>query len=210
MPSSIIRLQPDQTKAAAKVLSSAFSHDPLVSYFLPKAKPAQLKALRHISAALMRYCQDYETIYTTAGEPQGVAIWLPPAEAQFEFSQLTRFLTSGLLAMPFYLPWQRLLTGMGLLFQELAAQQSREPHWYLAMLGVETRCQGQGIGGALLQPVLQRADQEGLPCYLETSTEAAVRFYQRQGFVVEDHREITPGLPYWKMKRAPLAQSNYS
>jgi ribosomal protein S18 acetylase RimI-like enzyme len=54
-------------------------------------------------------------------------------------------------------------------------------HWYLWVLGAEPRCQGQGIGGRLLEPVLGQADRDGLPCYLENETERNVAFYQRHG-----------------------------
>lgn len=207
MNEPIVQLHPSQTKLAAKVLSSAFSDDPLVAYFLPTEKPAQLKSLRYFSAAMIRYSEVYENIYTTAGMPKGVAIWLPPIESSFQFSQISRLFMSGLLGIPFQVRWERFITGIGLFLQGLGEQQTREPHWYLAMLGVDASHQGQGIGSALLQPILQRADEEEMPCYLETSTAAAVRFYQRHGFGVEDCREIVPGLSYWKMKRAPLAAS---
>jgi ribosomal protein S18 acetylase RimI-like enzyme len=210
MNEHIVQLHPSQVKLAAKVLSSAFSNDPFVAYFLPSEKPAQLKSLRYFSAAMIRYSEVYESIYTTAGKPKGVAIWLPPVESGFQFSQISRLLMSGLLGIPFQIRWERFMTGIGLFFQGLGEQQMREPHWYLAMLGVDAGYQGQGIGSALLQPILQRADQEEMPCYLETSTAAAVRFYQRHGFAVEEYQEIVPGLPYWKMKRAPLVQSPYS
>ncbi len=82
------------------------------------------------------------------------------------------------------------------------------PHWYLWALGVAPERQGQGIGGALLAPILARADAEGLPCYLETQTEANVAFYARRGFEVLAADEL-PGqpvsVPMWYMAREPRA-----
>jgi GNAT superfamily N-acetyltransferase len=46
-----------------------------------------------------------------------------------------------------------------------------DPHWYPVVLGVGPACQGQGIGSALIQPVLKRADADGVPCYLEAVTD---------------------------------------
>jgi ribosomal protein S18 acetylase RimI-like enzyme len=71
------------------------------------------------------------------------------------------------------------------------------------LLGVAPGYQNQGIGAALLQPVLQRADRDRTLCYLETSTDAAVRFYQRQGFEIVHTRQIGKSLPYWILKRCP-------
>ncbi len=59
-----------------------------------------------------------------------------------------------------------------------------EPHWYLATLGTAVEQQGKGVGGALLRPVLEHCDAEGLPCYLESSKERNVPFYRRHGFEV--------------------------
>ena len=55
---------------------------------------------------------------------------------------------------------------------------------YLWVMGVDPACQGRGVGGRLLQPVLARADEQGLPCYLETGSERNVAFYERRGFRV--------------------------
>nr|WP_231510290.1 GNAT family N-acetyltransferase [Fischerella sp. PCC 9605] len=79
-----------------------------------------------------------------------------------------------------------------------------QPHYYLEMLGVAPAYQGQGIGSLLLQPVLKQADTEGLPCYLQTTTEKAVRFYQKHGFEVLRTVELPKGgSQLWTMKRSP-------
>ena len=58
--------------------------------------------------------------------------------------------------------WQRIAEG----------KHPREPHWYLALLGVDPALQGRGFGPHLMQPVLDRCDSDRLPAYLETDTEA--------------------------------------
>jgi ribosomal protein S18 acetylase RimI-like enzyme len=78
------------------------------------------------------------------------------------------------------------------------------PHWYLWALGVEPNCQGRGIGSRLILPVLTRADQDEVPCYLETESERNVAFYERRGSkVVSDG--YPPGLQIrmWTMWRDP-------
>lgn len=62
------------------------------------------------------------------------------------------------------------------------------------------------MGGALLTPIFQRADQEGLPCYLETFVSANVPFYEHRGFkVVEAGVEPQSQVAFWAMKREPHA-----
>ena len=57
----------------------------------------------------------------------------------------------------------------------------KEPHWYLGVLGTDPDHQGKGIGAALLAPVLERCDREGMPAYLESSKESNIPYYERFG-----------------------------
>jgi GNAT superfamily N-acetyltransferase len=71
-------------------------------------------------------------------------------------------------------------------------------HWYLSLLGTEPELKGHGHGAAVLAPVMTRAAEQGVPCYLETLAERNVAFYTKQGFdLVESGVEPTSGLPYW-------------
>jgi GNAT superfamily N-acetyltransferase len=91
-------------------------------------------------------------------------------------------------------------------FEHIHHQCMAGPHWYLALLGVSPRRQGQGIGRALLTPVLRRADREALPCYLETFVSENVPFYERRGFrVVDAGVEPQSRVAFWAMKREPHA-----
>ena len=79
----------------------------------------------------------------------------------------------------------------------------REPHWYLAVLGTDPQHQGKGHGSAVLEPVLDRCDLEGVPAYLESSKEANVPFYERHGFQVTDTHDFPKGPRIWLMWRDP-------
>ena len=43
----------------------------------------------------------------------------------------------------------------------------RQPHWYLAVLGIEPPRTGRGVGSALLAPVLQRCVRDAMAASLE-------------------------------------------
>jgi GNAT superfamily N-acetyltransferase len=74
------------------------------------------------------------------------------------------------------------------------------------LAGVEPARQRQGVGSALLAPVLERADLERLPCYLETLEAPNVLFYKQLGFaVVISDVEPRSGLRFWTMRRDPRA-----
>jgi ribosomal protein S18 acetylase RimI-like enzyme len=65
----------------------------------------------------------------------------------------------------------RALIGMRL--QEAVCKvHPREPHRYLCLLGTDPDKQGRGHGSAVLQPVLDRCEDDGLPANLESSKES--------------------------------------
>lgn len=67
------------------------------------------------------------------------------------------------------------------------AMAGREPHHEASVhnIGVDPAWQGNGIGRLLLRGLLERADAEGYPVYLEVRTDnaPAIGLYQAHGFV---------------------------
>lgn len=87
---------------------------------------------------------------------------------------------------------------------ERLARQIPEPNYYLSVLGVDPARQGQGIGSALMRPILDRCDQERLPASLATNLERNLRLYGRHGFRVVDEVNIPrTEIPTWLMRRDP-------
>ena len=76
--------------------------------------------------------------------------------------------------------------------------------WYLSILGVHPKFQGQGRGGDLVRPVLGLTDQTGVASYLETFTPRNMPFYERLGFrKIASFSEPVTGSDYWVMRRSP-------
>lgn len=203
MSTEVVCLKPAQFDAASEILANAFNNDPTFRYFAREQEQARINAIKLLAKTALRYSQPYNHIYTITHDLKGVAIWIPPGK--FPLNDF-RLLQLGLYALPFKLRLSRLrqMISLFLTIEEHHKQDMPQPHWYLFMLGISPAYQRQGIGSLLLQPILNQADKEGLPCYLETSTEGGVRFYQRLGFEVVR----TGGIPeknikFWTMKRSP-------
>ncbi|MGA5901050.1 GNAT family N-acetyltransferase [Streptomyces venetus] len=91
-----------------------------------------------------------------------------------------------------------------------AVHPSGRAHEYLWMIGVAPARQGEGLGTALIESVLDRCDREGLPAYLEASNARSRALYERLGFEpsgpVLDLPEGGPSMwPMWREPRAPKA-----
>jgi ribosomal protein S18 acetylase RimI-like enzyme len=95
------------------------------------------------------------------------------------------------------------LERLGVLGEAMMANHPHEPHWYLNVVSTIPEHQGRGLGTAVLQPVLERCDADGVRAYLESSNPRNLSLYRRNGFV--DAGEITlPGGPsLTKMWRDP-------
>lgn len=180
----------------ASTLARAFDDDPIMTWFFPdEAKRCQ--RLPRFMAALTRVSSlPHGHVYTTDGWT-GAALWNPPGTWQTSLlGQFRLFLPlAGLLGT-------RLPT-LARAFTLIERHHPREPHWYLLMLGTEPELQGRGIGSALMAPILERCDREGVPAYLESSKERNIPFYARHGFEVTSQMDLPGGPSMWPMWRDP-------
>jgi GNAT superfamily N-acetyltransferase len=86
----------------------------------------------------------------------------------------------------------------------MRSNRPTDPHFYLQGLGVDPPRQGEGLGSAVIGPVLRRCDANGNPAYLETAKDRNVGFYERHGFaVVGQARLPLAGPRMWFMRREP-------
>jgi len=96
----------------------------------------------------------------------------------------------------------RLPRALGVL-TAMERRHPREPHYYLPYIGVVAAAQGQGLGTALLKPLLDRCDREGLPAYLEASSPRNARLYARMGFAATEDIRPLGSPPMRLMLRKP-------
>ncbi len=183
------------------VLARAFQHDPLMNFLYPNSATLPDSPARFYQATL-RMGLAYGEVHTTP-IMEGVAVWISPGNADFGFGPLLRcgFVTAVLLAGLRSLGrFMRMANYMEKVNKPILAR----PHWHLMMIGIQPSRQGQGLGSTLLQPMLDRADAEEIPCMLESGNERNLPFYQRHGFEVAAHHQIPKGGPeVWVMVREP-------
>jgi GNAT superfamily N-acetyltransferase len=202
MPSmEVVPLAEAQLEDAGRALALAFQDDPLQSYVLPDPEQRVLRSPAHF-AALLRFGHLFGEVYTTTATPEGAAIWQPPGvEVTPE-----RAVSAGLDRLPAHIGADA-MERLGRVLDYLEASHRRDvppEHWYLMIVGVVPARQGQGVGRALLQPVLNRADSASLPCYLDTAQPRNLPFYQKLGFrVVAESVEPEGGLRLWTFRRDP-------
>ena len=201
---NVPKLEAAQHDAASQVLTRAFLDDPMVMYVVPDEE----RRKRHLPwffRLAAKYGQRFgrgET-YTTPNKVDAAAIWLPPGET---IASPMKMIQLGMLR-GFYKfgprSFMRFLSATNHL-EHFHKRDVPPDHWYLFVLGVDPSRQGQGVGSTIIQPVLERADKDRLPCYLETMKEINVDFYAKHGFEVVVDDTFPNGPRYWTMKREPI------
>jgi ribosomal protein S18 acetylase RimI-like enzyme len=184
---------PHDAAPLALPLARAFLDDPVTAWAHPR-ESTRLRRTARFFRGRMRALLPHE-LSAVAGDHEGAAIWSPPDAWQMGLREL-------LYDLPAFLSPRTPMVLRAM--QGVERRHPREPHYYLSILGVDPSRQGQGLGSALLRPMLRRCDEEAVGAYLETSTERNVRFYSRHGFRVREEVELPRGPRMWLMWRDPL------
>lgn len=186
----------DDVPRLAGALADAFTNDPVYTWLLPgrlRLKP-RLRAM--FEAEMEQYVlPNGGTVWTTPG-CDGAAIELPPGAWEMPKS------FTGKEALRWVRAFGSRLSLAMRVQRAMEERHLREPHFYVRTVGVRTALQGQGVGSALMQPTLKRADSAGLPTYIEASSERSAALYERLGFAHMDVLELPEGGPsVWLMRR---------
>ncbi len=196
-PIGVRRAVASDVEAMAAQLAKTFWDDPVAMHLMPNERRREAGLRSYFRTQMAADFLPFGGCYTTEGY-LGSAIWAPAGKP----------LATGLRAIATMLPvLPYVVTNLRntlKLLETVERLHPHEPHWYLASLGAAVEHQGQGVGTALMAPVLAHCDVEGLPAYLESSKERNVPFYERHGFaVVEEVVLPGHGPPIWTMWRAP-------
>ena len=183
---------------AVITLERAFASDPMFMWMFPDPRERS-RSLRLFLRVPLQYGLRYGHVTESSGG-MAVAIWLPPGR------EITAggMIRCGMLTMPFRVGFRPLarFAGADGVMGKLHKKFVPEPHWYLLIVGVDPELQGRGLGSALVKEGLARADESNSPCYLDTSEERNLAFYQRQGFAVVGTALLGKGgPPGWAMRR---------
>jgi ribosomal protein S18 acetylase RimI-like enzyme len=181
---------------AAETLAKAFVDDPVKLYLTGGRKLPIAKAMPFFETFLK--IQLHHAMVFATPHFEAVAIWAPPGEWKVPFRKIVQNAPTFLK-----LYGRRILTNV-LVLDTLEKRHPHEPHIYLEFIGTAPEHQGKGMGTQLIQPMVDRADNEGLGMYLESSKESNVAFYARFGFEVREVMQHRRGGPQqWLMWRDP-------
>jgi ribosomal protein S18 acetylase RimI-like enzyme len=187
------------TNWAGQVLGQAFLNDPMLNYVVGDKKNKEQLITWFVTCSF-RYGALFGQCFATS-DNDGILIMLPPDQTKMTMGKMYK---AGMLSAPFKLG----LTGFSN-FMTMADFTDKEhklaapsDHFYLFGMGVLPDKQGKGIGKQLMTKALQIADDNKMPCYLETQNKKNVSFYESFGFTVVSDKQLPKGgLQNWGMLR---------
>ena len=197
---SVHKATPAEHKRVVEVLVEAFYEDPFLGWVFPDRARRRDRLHGLFAFAGKNWWFDHDVTYTTEAGA-GAAVWVPPGEWLVSIPEQLRSMPAfvralGLKDMP------RALRA----FNKMESEHPHEPpSFYLPVIGVHPDWQGKGVGSALLKPMLERCDREGIPAYLEATSERNLACYQRHGFVARDEIRVGDSPPLVPMWREPAA-----
>lgn len=180
--------------AIAALLHEVFRDDPVSRWVFPDDAHRE-EAHPRLFGAFLDHGMEHGTVHLTA-DGAGAAVWFAVAGGELRGGD-------DLGARLEKVDSDRLPV-LGELTESVHPMD--RDHAYLQAIAVAADRQSRGVGSALLAPVLAQCDRDGLPAYLEASSDRSRGLYERHGFTVLDRIVRLPdGPPMYPMWREPTA-----
>ena len=193
---TLVQASREHVEPLASALARAFAEDPVFEWLLP-AKDSRELRLRRFFALELSAIVLIDGWAQTSESLDGAALCLPPSAWRMPMG---RALAHGREFLRSF--GARLPRATGLLWR-MESVHPRAAHYYLPYIGVAPEAQGRGLGTALMAPLLERCDREGLPAYLEATCERNAELYERLGFEHLRELRFAGSPPLLLMRRRP-------
>jgi ribosomal protein S18 acetylase RimI-like enzyme len=193
--SDLYIIQKKDLKNAVKVLNDAFSEESMwKEVFNDEDKN------RVLTEVMVRFCLKYGSVLATSDNLEGVMAIAPYDK---DMTAL-RIIRSGAFFLSMKISNEaKKMKVLSDAIEEAKKSLNLDPYIHLLIMGVSKDYQGKGFGGKLIRAVIEKAETEKKPIYLETQKEENVTLYEKYGFSVKK-KIILPeplNLPMWLMVR---------
>jgi len=192
---NLYKIRKKDLQSAVDVITNAFSEESMwKEVFNDEEKN------RALTEVMVRFCLKYGHVLSTSKNLEGVMAIAPHDK---DMTAL-RIIRSGAFFLSMKIANEaKIMKVLSNAIEEAKKSLNLGPYIHLLIMGVLQDFQGKGFGGKLLRAVIEKAETEKKPIYLETQKEANVNLYEKYGFSVKK-KLILPeplNLPMWLMVR---------
>jgi GNAT superfamily N-acetyltransferase len=192
-------LPPARFAEASVVMADAFLDDPGWSALGPDDPGRRHRYIRRVCRGVLGVCaRRGGRIWQVEREGRTVGVLSSLDPGQWPPPQLSALAAQALGPV---------LAGPAVLWRSLSADSSMhtghpdEPHLFVWMLTVAPAAQRSGVGRALLSTAIARAEELGVPTYLDTAKPANLPYYGSFGFKPTGETSLPRGATLWFMFR---------
>lgn len=165
-------------QTTASTLAQGFMDDPILSFVFPDFN-SRVEALTNWFQLFVKDGCNRGTV-TLAPAEQGAIVWYP-ADVQI-FDRGFDDLLGEVAVVVEHFGGLEAVNRFEQLGKMMASAEPDVPHCEVFWLALLPEARRQGLGGSLLQSVLQHADANQVGCYLVSSNPRNISFYERYGF----------------------------
>lgn len=178
----------------SEILAQAFFDDPVISWAFPD-DDRRRELLPDVFSLFVDGFLPASEVRVTEDEI-GAALWMPPSADAVDKDPDEMVRQIQALAGADAERFLALVTLMD-------EHHPHAPAYYLLAIGVRPASQRTGVGSALMRPVLEQCDRDGVPAYLEATSERSRKLYERHGLKAIGQFAPPGAPPLWPMWRAP-------
>jgi ribosomal protein S18 acetylase RimI-like enzyme len=186
----------DVVRRTANLYAEAFRDDPVFVYLLCNFSAEQrYQYLPEYFEGWMRAGQLNHGLFLELGDWSSCAVVMPPGRHP---SNIWTLLPGGIIGVAWKVGFSgcmRILAETAPLGDAARAKvlTKKEPYFYLWFIATATEHRGKGLSSELLRRIQGRAQQAGLPVWLEASTEYSYRLYEKLGFELVERLVLGKG-----------------
>lgn len=180
----------------AAMLARAFAEDPAFAWIVPD-RARRAKVLPGLFRAMVDSAIRHGRVWCMPGHDAATVWRMHDSLAPTRFDMIR--------SLPRLLPFMSAAGARAKILSEAIHRHfPREPFRYLQIAGCDPRCQGQGLGSAVVREGLDHARAARVPVYLETAQEANIGFYRALSFeLLGDYHVPDDGPLFWQMMWRP-------
>ncbi|KAK5122331.1 hypothetical protein LTR85_004242 [Meristemomyces frigidus] len=214
----------DRVPQASALYEAAFRKDPVIAYMFGNlSEDARHAWLYTYFSALLTAAGLNGAIFEEADDFSSCSVVMPPG---CRVDNPWTLLPAGILKVT----WKLGLKGCWRMLGEYApvtdaakakGLKGEKSYYYLFFLATKEDCRGKGLSSALIKKAKERAQADGVPLWLEATTEYSWKLYGSLGFETVERmvlgkgvaaadgrrKECGEGVPFWGMIWWPEKQT---